>query len=72
MSKKKPVIIKETPEDGFVDDQSFQNMILNHVKVFGFHDVVGNIIEAYRQNARRYNKQADELEKQFNKGKPKY
>ena len=65
--KKKDNIIKPTPSD-FVDDASFQRSIVQHVDVFGFYDVIPNVIEAYRQKARRFNKQANELEKRFRIG----
>lgn len=66
MAKKKPIIIKPTPEDA-MDDNSFQYNIIAHVKAFGFEHVIENIIEAYRVQARRFNKKADELEKQSHK-----
>lgn len=71
MAKKKlkPDIIKPTPSGDFVDDASFQREIVRHVDVFGFYDVIGNIIEAYRVKARRFNKEADKLEKLTQKGK---
>ncbi|KKM69379.1 hypothetical protein LCGC14_1451490 [marine sediment metagenome] len=64
MAKKKKQeqnIIQPTPDD-FVDDMSLHNSIIHHVKQFGFCDVVANVIEAYREQARRYNKEADKLE----------
>ena len=67
-TKTKDNIIKPTPSD-FVDDASFQRQIVLHVDVFGFCDVIPNVIEAYRQKARRFNKQADELEKKYLKVK---
>lgn len=62
--KKKPTIIKDTQED-IVDDHGLQGQILNHVTVYGFCDVVPNVIEAYRTRARRLNKHADALEKMY-------
>lgn len=62
--KKKPTIIKDTPED-FVDDHSLQGHIIQHVQAFGFCDVVPNVIEAYRTRARRLNRHADALEKMY-------
>lgn len=66
MAKKKRIIniIRDTPSD-MMEDISLQNNIIQHVNAFGFGDVVGNIIEAYRNQARRFNKQAKELEKVF-------
>lgn len=67
--KPKEQIIKAPPDAQVVcDDVSFQNHIILHVKVFGFADVVTNIIEAYRGEARRYNKAADALEKRMGTG----
>ena len=62
--KKKPTIIKDTPED-FVDDYSLQSNILQHVNINGFCDVVPNVIEGYRKKARRLNRHADALEKMY-------
>ncbi|KKN77611.1 hypothetical protein LCGC14_0358860 [marine sediment metagenome] len=62
--KKKPTIIKDTPED-FVYDHSLQNHIIQHVNVYGFCDIVPNAIEAYRTRARRLNRHADALEKMY-------
>ncbi len=70
MAKKKVDIIKDTPDD-IVDDASFQNQVRHHVQVFGFSDVVNNVIETYRCEARRYNREADKLEKQMQKGAPR-
>lgn len=70
-NRKKDNIIQGTPGDGFVDDATFQNSIRRHVEAFGFSDAVGNIVECYRCQARRYNKEADRLEKQMKKGAPK-
>lgn len=69
MAKKKPVIIKSTPED-MMEDISLQSAIIQHVNTFGFYHVIDNVVEAYRSKARRFNKMADELEKKF-QGKPK-
>ena len=66
--KKKPTIIKDTPED-FADDHSLQGNILQHVNVYGFCDVVPNVIEAYRTRARRLNRHADALEKMYKRSK---
>ena len=68
MSKKKPTIIKDTPED-IVDDTSLQGNILKHVQAFGFCDVVPNVIEAYRVRVRRLNRHADALEKMYKRSK---
>lgn len=69
MSKPKPNVIKPTPltkgVDGMVDDTSLQNAITRHVKAFGFEHVIDNVIEAYRVQARRFNKKAEELDKKF-------
>jgi hypothetical protein len=64
MAKKKPTIIKDTPED-IMGDISLQNYIVNHVNAFGFENVIDNIVEGYRARARKFNKKADELEKKF-------
>ena len=61
MAKKKLDIIKPTPKD-IVDDASFRNNIIQHVNAFGFDDIIVNVIEAYRVQARRFNRQADKLE----------
>lgn len=62
--KKKPNIIKVSKDPReFVYDNALQGQIITHVKQFGFHYVMGNIVEAYREQARMFNKQADELEK---------
>lgn len=63
--KKKDIVIKATPDDT-MDDNSFQNCVIQHVNAFGFEQVIPNIIEAYRVRARRFNKRADELEKKVN------
>ncbi len=62
MAKKIENIIKNAPDD-IMDDSGLQNAIINHVQAFGFCQVIDNIIEAYRVQARRYNKQAEKLEK---------
>ncbi len=66
MAKKKRIIniIKDTPL-GIVEDISLQNDIIQHINAFGFGDVIDNVIEAYRGRARRFNKQANELENKF-------
>lgn len=64
MNKEKSTVIKDTPAD-ILDDQSFQNAVMQHVNAFGFENVIENVVEAYRGRARRLNKKADELEKQF-------
>lgn len=62
--KKKQDIIKEAPNgQDVVLDYSFQNAIVNHTKAFGFSDVMINVIEAYRSKARKYNAEANRLEK---------
>ncbi len=64
MATKKQNIIKEAPDGKeTVLDYGFQNTILGHTKAFGFEDVIINVIEAYRSYARRYNAEADRLEK---------
>ena len=62
--KKKINIIQNTPDD-MLDDTSFQQQIIQHVNAFGFCHVIDNVVEAYRTQARRFNKQADELEKKI-------
>lgn len=64
--KKKDIIIQPTPDD-ICDDQSLRSDIIRHVNVFGFCDVIPNVVEAYRSKARRFNKEADLLEKTFRK-----
>lgn len=64
MAKKKPNVIKEAPDGKeVVLDYSFQHTIIHHTQSFGFATVMVNVIEAYRSNARRYNAEADRLEK---------
>ena len=64
MAKIKQDIIKQPPDDKeVVLDYSFQNTVLHYTEVFGFSEVILNVIEAYRSNARKYNKEADRLEK---------
>lgn len=70
MSKKKVNIIKDTPDD-ITDDASLQHQIIQHVNAFGFCHVIDNVIEAYRVRARRFNKQADEIEKRFQRARSK-
>ncbi len=63
MNKKKQDIIKQPPDaKEVVLDCSFQHTVIRHTQAFGFDSVVVNIIEAYRSNARKYNKEANSLE----------
>ena len=63
MRKKKVLdIIKPTPKDA-LDDNNLQRQIILHVTAFGFCHIVENIVEAYREQARLFNRQANELER---------
>ncbi len=66
--KKKPDTIKDAPDD-IMSDISLQNNIIEHINAFGFTHVIDNVIEAYRRRARRFNKMAEELEKQFKRSR---
>jgi len=63
MAQKKQDIIKKQPDPKEVClDYSFQHAVIRHAQAFGFSTVMLNVIEAYRSNARKYNKEANRLE----------
>ena len=61
--KKQENIIKEEPDGNVVLlDHGLMNSIRLHTCSFGFRQVVPNVIEAYRREARKYNAEAEKLE----------
>lgn len=60
---KKQDVIKPKPDEREVCiDYSFMHSVTTHAHTFGLPSVLINIVEAYRSNARKYNKEAERIE----------
>ena len=66
---KEPNVIQEPPDESlFVKNHGLMSCVESHVSAYGFAEIVPNIIEAYRHQARRYNAEAEKLENMWKKG----
>ena len=62
--KQKENVIKGSPDErDVVINNALISSIVSHVQVYGFSEVITNVIEAYRMEARKYNNEAEKLDK---------